>query len=373
MSDAGLLFSPIQLGDLELSNRIFMAPMTRTRARTETEEALEIHAEYYAQRASAGLILTEGSPISDQSRGYVGCAGMYTNKHAEGWRRVTDAVHAEGGHIFAQLWHVGRMSVPYFQHGRLPLSASALASDEPVYSDKGFELPPVPKAMSLQEIRATVQDFKHAAQVAKDAGFDGIQLHTANGYIFDQFLQDSCNERTDQYGGSLENRTRFMREVLEAVISVWGDNKVAVRQSPMGLYNMPTVDSDLLNTYEYQSTLFNDYPLAFVEYLELMRPIDSLPAEQQVHEVARHFRNVYRGILVTNAGYTCEKGVEAVAEGIADAVSYGAPYISNPDLVRRFKEGLPLTEADPDTFYGPDEKGYTDYPCYSKGLFTLLE
>jgi N-ethylmaleimide reductase len=357
------LLTPVQLGAYQLPNRIIMAPLTRTRAQNEHQAPTELQAQYYAQRASAGLIISEGSPISKQGQGYLGTPGIYLAEQIAGWQQVTEAVHAKGGRIFIQLWHCGRISHAFFQNGQAPVAPSAISVNADVFTNQGFEKATPPRALELHEIKAIVQDFKQAAENAKAAGFDGVELHGANGYLIDQFLQDSSNQRHDEYGGTIANRSRFLLEVLEAVISVWGHDKVGVRLSPSGLFNFDAVDSNSAATFGYVIEQLNAYHLAFLELLEPLLPIEDRP--NMVKLVTQHFRPIYQGTLITNVGYTQATGNQVIQAGMADLVSFGRSFIANPDLPQRFALNAPLNTPDERTFYGSGPQGYTDYPSLS--------
>lgn len=357
------LLTPVQLGAYQLPNRIVMAPLTRTRAQNEHQAPTELQAQYYAQRASAGLIISEGSPISKQGQGYLGTPGIYSAEQIDGWQQVTEAVHANGGRIFIQLWHCGRISHAFFQNGQAPVAPSAISVNADVFTNQGFEKATPPRALEIHEIKAIVQDFKQAAENAKAAGFDGVELHGANGYLIDQFLQDSSNKRHDEYGGTVANRSRLLLEVLAAVISVWGHDKVGVRLSPSGLANFDAVDSNSAATFGYVIEQLNSYRLAFLELLEPLLPIVDKP--NLVKLVTQHFRQIYQGTLITNGGYTQATGNRAIQAGIADLVSFGRLFIANPDLPQRFALSAPLNTPDERTFYGSGPQGYTDYPSLS--------
>lgn len=353
-----ILFNPLKIGDLTLKNRIVMAPMTRSRA-NELNIQSDIAVTYYEQRATAGLIITEGTQVSQQGVGYINTPGIHTKEQVESWKKVTEAVHNNGGLIFAQLWHVGRVSHPYFHNGELPVAPSAIGYDGQAYTPKGFENTVVPRALENNEIKEIVEQFRQGAINAKEAGFDGVELHGANGYLIDQFLQDSSNQRTDEYGGSVENRARFLLEVANAVISVWGKDRVGVRLSPGGLFN-GMGDSNPIETFEYAIKQLNKLPLA---YLHLLEPFIPNPKfEKPVYE---YFRPHFSGFLIANKGFVFDTAAEIINNKKADLVSFGSLFISNPDLPSRFKNNYPLAQADQNTFYAGGEKGYIDYPIYS--------
>lgn len=361
MSKNQALLKPITLGDLELKNRVIMAPMTRNRADNEDEAATELHAEYYCQRAEAGLIITEGAQVSEEAKGYINVANIYTNKQVEGWKKVADAVHEKGGKIFIQLWHVGRISHPDHHNGEKPLAPSAINPNTKSYTPEGLKDTVTPEAMTTEKVKETVQDFKKAAKNAVDAGFDGIEIHSSNGYLFHQFFNRSSNKRDDRYGGNRENRTRFLFEVLDAVKVFWPENRIGVRLNPSlhGIFGMEA-DEETIPTFEYIVEKLNDYDLA---YLHLSEPFNDVSEiDFLVTNIAEHFRPLYNGNLMINAGFNQESGNKIIEDGHADMVSFGKLFISNPDLPTRFEKYAELADWDEDTFYVPGAKGYTDYP-----------
>jgi N-ethylmaleimide reductase len=350
------LFTAFQLGPYELRNRLVMAPMTRSRA-GEGNVPTGLAAEYYAQRASAALIVTEGTQVSPQGVGYTHTPGMHSDAQVAGWRRVTDAVHAQGGRIFAQLWHVGRVSHPSFHGGELPVAPSAIGFEAQVLTYDGVQPYVTPRALETDEIAGVVGQFAAAAENAYAAGFDGVELHGANGYLIDQFLRDGSNHRTDRYGGSIQNRVRFLVEVTRTVTDVWGGDRVGVRLSPRNPNNGMS-DSDPVATFGYAAYALNPLGPA---YLHVLEPVAG-PMAQPGERVTPALRAVFRGPLIVNGGYDAETGHAAIARGEADLVAYGVPFLATPDLPRRFREGAPLNAPDRATFYGGDERGYTDYP-----------
>jgi N-ethylmaleimide reductase len=355
------LLQPIQIGDLELKNRVIMAPMTRNRADNKEEAATELHAEYYSQRAEAGLIISEGSQVSQEAKGYINVANIYTQEQVDGWKKVTEAVHEKGGKIFIQLWHVGRISHPDHHDGDKPLAPSAVNPNAQSFTQDGFKDTVTPKAMSTEKVKETVQDFKRAAKNAVDAGFDGIEIHSSNGYLFHQFFNQSSNKREDRYGGSRENRARFLFEVLDAVKVFWPENRIGVRLNPSlhGIFGMEA-DEETIPTFEYIVERLNDYDLA---YLHLSEPFnDVTDIDFLVSNIAEHFRPLYNGNLMINAGFDQKSGNNIIEKGYADMVAFGKLFISNPDLPKRFEKNAKLTEWDEDTFYVSGKKGYTDYP-----------
>jgi len=353
------LLSPFKKGNISIPNRVVMAPLTRRRA-TDNHIPTEIMADYYAQRATAGLIISEATAISPQAVGYSNIPGIWNQDQAEAWKKITLAVHQAGGHIFMQLWHVGRVSHSLLQPGKnLPVSASAIGINEMINTPEGHKKTETPRALETSEIPGIVKDYTDAARRAIDAGFDGVEIHGANAYLIDQFLHSSSNTRTDIYGGSIENRARFLFEVVESIIQEIGESKVGIRLSPSNTrYGMD--DTDPAGLYGYVINKLNNYNLAYLHLVEPMLSLDEYP--HMIRDVARFFRTVWKGALITAGNYDFEKGESAVNEGIADMVAYGRLYISNPDLPRRFAEAAPLTEPDTSTFYAGGERGFTDYP-----------
>jgi N-ethylmaleimide reductase len=357
------LFSPLRLGALELPNRVVMAPMTRNRADNPGHVPTPLMAEYYRQRAGAGLIVTEATQVSPQGIGYPDTPGVHADEQVHGWRQVTDAVHRAGGRIFLQLWHVGRISHPLFQpDGGLPVSASDVKPRGQSYTPQGLMDFVTPRPLETDEIAGVVADFARGAANATAAGFDGVELHGANGYLVDQFLRDGTNRRTDRYGGSVENRARFLLEVTQALRDVWGPGRVGVRLSPSGTFN-DMFDSSPFRTFGYAATALDKLDLA---YLHVVAPDDAdrrhAPAGWQPVPVS-YFRPLSRGPIIAAGGYTLATAQAAIAAGEADAVAFGKPFIANPDLVERLRREAPLATPDAATFYGGGEKGYADYPA----------
>jgi N-ethylmaleimide reductase len=353
------LFSPIQLGALSLPNRIIMAPLTRARA-TGDRLPNDLMLEYYVQRAAAGLIISEATQISEQGAGWADTPGIHTEAQVQGWRNITEAVHAAGGQIVLQLWHVGRASHPDFQPGgALPVSASAVRPEGEIHTPLGKKPFVTPRALELDEIPGVVQSYAEATKRAQEAGFDGVEIHAANGYLIDQFLRDGANHRTDQYGGSVENRARFLLEVTEAVVNAWNGDRVGLRLSPVNPYN-DMRDSDPVATFTHVAKALNGFDLAYLHVLEAL-PGHFLAADYA--PVLPHIRELYQHPLIVNGGYDLATGNAAIAAGRADAIAYGIPFIANPDLVQRFRQNAPLNPPDPTTFYAPGPKGYTDYPA----------
>ena len=353
------LLAPITVGALHLPNRMIMAPLTRRRATAENMPT-DLMPVYYAQRASAGLIISEATPISPQGIGYNNLPGIFTRAQVEAWKQVTAAVHGRGGRIFMQLWHVGRVSHSLFQPGHaLPVAPSAISAGDTINTPEGHRSMEIPRALEITEIADIVKDYRKAAENALEAGFDGVEIHGANAYLIDQFLHDSSNKRTDAYGGSIENRCRFALQVVQAVCSVWGGQRVGIRLSPSNVrYGMN--DKDPAALFGYLVGKLNAFNLAYLHFVEPMLPLDEYP--QMIREVARHFRPLWKGPLITAGNYNQEKGEAILREGIADMVAFGRLFISNPDLPQRFAQKAPLAEPDISTFYAGGEKGYIDYP-----------
>ncbi len=361
------LLTPYASAALKLPNRVCMAPMTRGRADNPGHVPPPLAVDYYAQRATAGLIITEGTHISPRANGWENVPGIYTPEQVAGWRTVTQAVHAGGGKIFCQLWHQGRISHPDLLQGRLPIAPSAItAKGVNAYIRGGYEPSPIPQGATLDEIRDIVGEFRHAADCAQQAGFDGVEIHGANGYLVHQFLSGQSNARTDAYGGTHENKTRFLFEVLDAIGEVLPPGKIALRLSPsMNDMQGLTIDPELNATFDYLVPRLSAYNLAYLHFLNPMKPVDEVPWAHA--DVAAHFRPMYQGTLMINSGFTFETGNRVIEEGLADLVSFGRPFIANPDLVKRFREGLPLAEPNPKTFYTPGPEGYISYPFADEG------
>lgn len=349
------LFTPLQLGDLTLPNRILMAPLTRCRAEDDhVPDALM--AEQYAQRASAGLIIAEATMVMEGNSSFWREPGIYSQAQITGWKKTTDVVHAAGGRIFLQLWHGGRACHPLLNNGAQPVAPSPIAiTDSEVMTPEGMQPYVMPRELRDDELPGIVAVFRKAAENAKAAGFDGVEIHGANGYLLDQFLRDGSNKRTGPYGGPIENRARLLLEVIEAVSGVFGDNRVGVRLSPLNSYNSMK-DSDPVGLATWLAKRLNDFKLA---YLHLMR---SDFMKQQTGDVMTPVREHYRGVLVGNMGYSPEEAAAAIAEGKLDAVAFGTAFLANPDLPERIQAGASLNAPDPATFYTSGPKGYTDYP-----------
>lgn len=351
------LFSPVTLGSISLKNRIVMAPLTRNRA-GEGGVPQAMNVTYYEQRASAGLIVTEATPISPMGHGYPALPGIYTDAQVAGWKKVTEAVHAKGGKIVIQLWHVGRISHPsLLPNNALPVAPSAIKPAGKAFTYQGLVDYVTPRALEAAELPAIVQDYVLATKCAIAAGFDGVEIHAANGYLLDQFLRDGTNHRTDQYGGSYENRARLLMEVTRAVVDTIGADKVGVRLSPVNPFN-DMKDSNPQAIFNFVADALNQFDLAYLHAVEggIHGGGESDPFDFET------FRKQFKGAYMANLSYDKARGNAAVQSGHADVVAYGVPFIANPDLVERFKQDAPLNEADSKTFYGGTEKGYIDYP-----------
>ena len=348
-----MLFNPLQVGALTLPNRILLAPLTRTRADAgHVPNALM--AEYYAQRASGGLLITECTMVSEGTSAFIAEPGIYAAEQIEAWKKTTEAVHAKGGRIFLQIWHAGRAAHPDINGGTRTVSSSAIAIEGDIHTPNGKVPHAVPHALTLEEIPAIVAAFAQAAKNAISAGFDGVEVHGANGYLIDQFLRDGCNQRSDAYGGSVENRARFLFEVLTAVTAAIGSDRVGLRLSPLNSYNS-MVDSDPVSLISFLAEKLNSFKLA---YLHVMRADFFGVKKGDVETVARA---KYKGVLVGNMGYTAEEAEAAITAGKLDAVAFGTSFLANPDLPERIQAKAALNTPDSNTFYTPGAKGYTDY------------
>lgn len=345
------LFKPFELGGIMLPNRIIMAPLTRSRAGVERIPN-DLMAEYYAQRASAGLILTEATSVTPMGVGYANTPGIWSDEQVEGWKKITTAVHKKQGRIFLQLWHVGRISHPLFLDGATPVAPSAVKPAGHVSLVRPITEYVTPRALELNEIKETIEAYRKGAENAKKAGFDGVELHGANGYLIDQFLQDSTNKRTDIYGGSIENRARFLLEIADAVIGVWGADRVGVHLAPRcDSHDMG--DSDPLATFSYAVRELNKRKIAFIATREHQAP-DSISPQ---------LRKLFDGAWIANEGFTKESAEKVIESGTADAVAFGRSFIANPDLPKRFAENAELNAPKPETFYAHHQEGYIDYPA----------
>jgi 2,4-dienoyl-CoA reductase-like NADH-dependent reductase (Old Yellow Enzyme family) len=351
------LFEPIEIGDLKLNNRVLMAPLTRNRSTMPGRVPNDLMREYYVQRASAGMIITEATSVSPAGVGYPATPGIWSGEQTEGWRRIVEGVHAAGGKILLQLWHVGRISDPVFHNGALPVAPSAIAPKGTVSILRPQREFVTPRALETSEIAGVVEEFRKAAENAKAAGFDGVEIHGANGYLLDQFLQDSSNHRTDKYGGSIENRARLPLEVVDAVVSVWGPGRVGYHLAPRGdSHDMG--DSDLAATFGYLVSELDKRNIAFICARE------SATGER----LGPKLRDLFSGAYIVNEGFTPQTAKNILAAGEADAVAFGKLFISNPDLPRRLKTGAELNEWNANTFYAEGAEGYTDYPALETSL-----
>jgi N-ethylmaleimide reductase len=356
------LFDPIRLGELDLANRIVMAPLTRNRAAAGNVPS-DLAVEYYRQRASAGLIISEGAQICPEGQGYIDTPGIHSADQVAGWRRVTDAVHEAGGRIVVQLWHVGRVSHVSMQpNSRPPVSPTARCADTKTFTRDGFVQVSVPRALTTEEIPGLVASYRQAARWAMEAGFDGVEVHGANGYLIDQFLRDSINDRRDQYGGTIENRVRFLLEVMRAVAGEIGGGRTGLRLSPVTPSNDAGQDSDPQALYEHAVSQLAPLGLAYIEVVEgqTAGARDYAPFDYAA------LRRSFGGPWMVNNGYERQMAMEAVASGRADLVSFGRAFISNPDLVRRLRENAPLNPLDTSTLYGGGARGYIDYPALAE-------
>jgi N-ethylmaleimide reductase len=354
------LFDPLRFGDVDVSNRVLMAPLTRGRAgASRTPNGLM--AQYYEQRASAGLIVSEGTAISPIGYGWVGSPGIYTPAQIEAWKNITTAVHRGGGRIFLQLWHVGRASHPDFHNGETPVGPSAIAIDDTIYTPLGKKPYVTPRALTEAEIAATVRDYAQATVNARAAGFDGVEIHGANGYLIDQFIRDGSNRREDRYGGSLDNRLRLLLEVTDAVCKAWSPRRTGVRLSPVNPYN-DMRDSAPSTTFTEAARALDDFGLA---YLHVSENIPSPSTTATTQRIAPSMRAAFKGPFILNGGYDASSGAAALLAGEADAIAYGRLFLANSDLVERFRRGASMNTPNVRTFYTDGAQGYTDYPTLS--------
>jgi len=357
------LFESVLFEPLVLSNRVFMAPMTRCRANVDGVPS-ELAVQYYSQRASAGLIITEATQISPMGKGYINTPGIHSPEQIVAWRRIVDAVHNNGGRIFLQLWHVGRIShSSLLPNNARPVAPSAIQAQSQTFIATGRVQVSEPVELTRVGIKETVADYRSAARNAKEAGFDGVEIHAANGYLIDQFLHTGSNQRTDLYGGTALNRVRFLAEVTEAVLEVWGEKRVGVRVSPAGTFG-DMHDGNLTETFSAAVEVLNNCRTGYLHVIESTN--DDRQNSERDWALLRHLRGLWRGFYIVNGGYTAARGKEAVLTGYADAVAYGRAFLANPDLPRRLELGAPLNEPDPRTFYGGDARGYTDYPSLAQ-------
>lgn len=354
------LFTPVRVGAIDCSSRVFMAPLTRCRSTPGTDAPNALNVEYYTQRASAGLIVSEATQISQQGKGYMGAPGIYTKEQEAGWRAITDAVHAQGGKIVAQLWHVGRISHPDLQPGgALPVAPSAINAGLNTTTQNGKMAQVTPRALETHEIPGIVADYRHAAQTAKNAGFDGVEIHAANGYLLEQFLRDSTNQRSDEYGGSIANRIKFTLAAVDAAIEVFGADRVGIRLSPVSLANNIPLDSDTNAVYGALVDQLAARKIAFIHFIEGNTQVEHYQNGFDFTAARRRFGGTY----IANNGYSRAMALDAVARGAVDAVAFGRPFIANPDLPKRLRLDAPLNEVNFKTLYKPGAEGYTDYPA----------
>ena len=355
------LFTPFRVGALDVPNRIVMAPLTRSRADATTLAPRQLNADYYAQRASSGLIIAEATQIMPEGQGYAWTPGIYSDEQIAGWKLVTDAVHAKGGRIVLQLWHVGRISQPDIQpDGKLPVAPSAIKPEGQAFTTDGFKPMVEPRALELDEIPSVVAQYGKAAENARAAGFDGVEVHGANGYLIDQFLRDGTNHRTDAYGGSVENRTRFLLEAVDAAVAAIGADRVGVRLSPLSPFN-DISDSNPEPLFVHAVEQLSARGIAYLHVIEGETQGNRAP--EGGFDLSK-LRKAFKGAYIGNNNYDAALAAERVSAGEVDLVAFGRPYIANPDLVERIREGAPLAELDKATLYGGAEKGYTDYPAW---------
>jgi N-ethylmaleimide reductase len=363
---APALFSPIKLGDLSLGHRVAMAPLTRLRATVPGDIPNELMAEYYAQRASAGgLIVSEATTVSSRGRGYLGAPGLYDDAQIDGWRKVTDAVHRKGGIMLAQLWHVGRVGHVDLTGGELPVAPSVVPFNGVAFTADGWVPVSPHRALATDEIPALIDDCRKAAERAKAAGFDGIELHAGNGYLLDQFLQDRTNRRTDAYGGSPENRARLLLEILDEIIPIWGAARIGVRISPDSQFH-EMFDSDPAATFGHLARRLADYRIAYIHVVEPRIKGSEEIVEGAPPVASAEIKRIFRGNVIAAGGFDGEGAEAIIAVGDADVVAFGRHFIANPDLPRRLEKGLPLNPYDRATFYGGDRRGYVDYPFFEQ-------
>jgi len=372
------LFSPVDVGTLTLSHRVVMAPLTRSRSEQPGDIPGKLMLEYYTQRASeGGLIISEATTISITSRGWFGAPGMYSDEQVAGWKKITRAVHAKGGRMFSQLWHTGRSSHVDMTDGATPVAPSAvpsywLDSTPSISTPSGWAKPSPHRALDMAEIPGVVEDYRKAAERAKAAGFDGVELHAANGYLPDEFLQDGSNKRIDAYGGSVENRARFLLEIVGALASVWGGNRVAVRIGPSGRWNSMS-DSNPTVLFDYVAEQLNQFGLAYLHIIEPRIKGNVLIAEGQAPVATARLRRIFKGRIIAAGGFEPDSAEAIVEKGDAYLVAFGRHFLANPDLPKRIRLGLPLNAYNRATFYTFDSHGYTDYPFYQEPGQALLE
>lgn len=360
---ADSLFTELELGPFSLPHRVAMAPLTRNRA-GEGNVPGNVNAEYYRQRASAALLVTEATQVAPKGQGYPRTPGIHSEAQVEGWSKVTEAVHKDGGRIFLQLWHVGRISHSSYHDGERPVAPSAVRPDGQVLTPD-LDLVPfeTPRALETEEVPAVVEQYRQGAENAKRAGFDGVEIHGAKGYLIDQFLRSKTNRRTDRYGGSLEGRLQFLREVVDAVTSVWARDRVGIRFSPLGTAG-DIADEDPETTFREAAATADDVGLAYVHLVEPAEPKPPVADDGKKGSVFAGIRDAFDGALVANGNYDVERANDAIERGYADLIAFGRAFLANPDLPRRLREDLPINVPDEDTFYNGDERGYTDYPTW---------
>src|SRR5271155_1531108 len=365
------LFTPVQVGPFTLNHRVVMAPLTRSRSIQPGDIPSDLMLEYYTQRATeGGLVISEATSISVGGRGWFGAPGMYSDEQVAGWKKITSAVHLKGARMFSQLWHVGRSSHVSMTNGAAPVAPSIdpqywLDSNPVISTPGGWQKPSPHRALDISEIPGIVEDYRKAAERAKAAGFDGVELHAANGYLPDEFLQDGSNKRTDAYGGSIQNRSRFLLEVVGAMVSVWGGDRVGVRIGPGGTWNEMS-DSDPIALFDYVAKQLNRFDLAYLHIIEPRVKGNVLVAEGQGHIATTRLREIFTGNIIAAGGFEPGTAEAAVRSGDADLVAFGRYFVANPDLPERIRLGLPLNAYDRDTFYTFDARGYTDYPFYQQ-------
>ncbi len=357
-----VLFKPLTMGSLELPNRVLMAPLTRNRAHPDGTPH-DTATTYYRQRASAGLIFTEATQISAMGKGYINTPGIHADAHTAAWKRITDAVHAGGGRIFVQLWHVGRIShTSLLPDGQPPVAPSAVRAEAQTFAESGFVDTSQPRALETSEIPALIEEYRQAARRALEAGFDGVEVHSANGYLLDQFLHSHTNLRTDQYGGNPENRARLTLEATQAVAEVFGAGRVGVRLSPTGTFNDMRPDDE--ETFAAVIDGLNRIGLAYLHVVEKFPGAEVSDADQAMRQ---RLRDRWAGVYIANGDFDDRTAADWIARGRAHAIAFGRPFIANPDLPERFRRQAPLNEPDQATFYGGDHHGYTDYPFLAEG------
>jgi len=359
------LFRPLEAGELSLPHRVLMAPLTRNRA-GEGNVPGEMNAKYYRQRASAGLIVTEATQVAPKGQGYPRTPGIHSDEQVDGWKLVTNAVHEADGRIVLQLWHVGRISHSSYHGGEKPVAPSAVAAEGETLT-ANMEMKPfeTPHALETDEVADVVEQYRRGAERALEAGFDGVEIHGANGYLIDQFLRSGSNQRTDRYGGSLENRLRFLQEVVDAVVDVWGAGRVGLRLSPLSGFNSMSDDTPV-ETFTAASRVADEAGLAYLHLVEPSDPKPPVAGDGEAREVFLAIRDAFAGVVIANGNYDSETARHAIESGYADAVTFGRSFLANPDLPRRVREGLPVNVPDESTFYNGGAEGYTDYPTWDE-------